>query len=374
MPLNDTRVRTLTTGNRAERLVVDTNGLYLRLRKGKGGISRTWQFRRREAGNLSVVTLGTYPDLTLKEARLRAAELASRRDLACPTVAEAADQWLAEQVHATHRQAFQIDGYLQRALLPGLGSRRVRDVAPSEIAKLVRDYRDRAGKSLKGRAGGRPAARALLAACKGLFRYAVANGWIEQSPAAQITTAIVGPRDSSRDRVLTDDEIRFVMATDARPGPILRFLLATGLRIGEAFNGHREGQHWVVPSAASKNGQEHRVWLSPVALAQLEHYPWEPPRHWVQKWLNKAKTGGWTAHDLRRTFSTRNNAMGVAPYVVEKMINHLLPGMMGIYNHATYDTERREALKAWSDYLLAFASEPAGQNIVPLRAKAPQAA
>ena len=62
MPLNDTRVRTLTTGNRAERLVVDTNGLYLRLRKGKGGISRTWQFRRREAGNLSVVTLGTYPD------------------------------------------------------------------------------------------------------------------------------------------------------------------------------------------------------------------------------------------------------------------------------------------------------------------------
>ena len=56
----------------------------------------------------------------------------------------------------------------------------------------------------------------------------------------------------------------------------------------------------------------------------------------------------------------------MAPYVVEKMINHLLPGMMGIYNHATYDTERREALKAWSDYLLAFASErkryPAGSR------------
>src|SRR5262252_4540114 len=98
MPLNDTRVRTLTTGNRAERLVVDSNGLYLRLRKGKGGITRTWQFRRREGGNLSVVTLGTYPRMTLKDARLRAAEMASRRDLASPTVAEAAEQWLAEQV------------------------------------------------------------------------------------------------------------------------------------------------------------------------------------------------------------------------------------------------------------------------------------
>jgi len=59
MPLTDTRVRTLTTGKRAERLVVDTNGLYLRLRKGKGGVTRTWQFRHRQARTLSVVTLGT---------------------------------------------------------------------------------------------------------------------------------------------------------------------------------------------------------------------------------------------------------------------------------------------------------------------------
>jgi hypothetical protein len=42
MPLTDTRVQTLTTGKRDERLVADTNGLYLRLRKGKGGITRTW--------------------------------------------------------------------------------------------------------------------------------------------------------------------------------------------------------------------------------------------------------------------------------------------------------------------------------------------
>jgi hypothetical protein len=55
MPLTDTRARTLTPGNRAERLVVDTNGLYMRLRKGKCGITRTWQFSRRKAGNLSVV-------------------------------------------------------------------------------------------------------------------------------------------------------------------------------------------------------------------------------------------------------------------------------------------------------------------------------
>jgi hypothetical protein len=101
---------TLTTGKRAERLVVDANGLYLRLRKGKGGISRTWQFRRREADKLSVVTLGTYPVMTLKDARLRAAELASKRDLECPTVGEAAEQWLAERVNTMQRRANQVEG------------------------------------------------------------------------------------------------------------------------------------------------------------------------------------------------------------------------------------------------------------------------
>jgi integrase len=110
------------------------------------------------------------------------------------------------------------------------------------------------------------------------------------------------------------------MTTNIAAGPVLRFLLLTGLRIGEAYNGHREGQHWVVPPIASKNGREHRVWLSELALAQLESHPWAAQRAQVQHWLT-ANADGWTAHDLRRTFSTRNNAMGVAVYVVEKMLN-----------------------------------------------------
>jgi len=167
MPLTDTRVRTLTTGNRNERLIVDTNGLYLRLRQGKGGVVRTWQFRCREGSKLSVVTLGTYPNLGLKDARLRAAELASKRDLESPTVTEAAEQWLAEQVHTAHRQPFQIEGYLQRALLPALGSRRVRDVAPSEIAiyqRLTSVYCGQRGATIRSTTVVRDDKRAFLVA------------------------------------------------------------------------------------------------------------------------------------------------------------------------------------------------------------------
>jgi integrase len=86
-----------------------------------------------------------------------------------------------------------------------------------------------------------------------------------------------------------------------------------------------------------------------------------------------ANAGGWSAHDLRRTFSTRINAMGVPVYVVEKMLNHTFDGVMAVYNHATYDAERREALDAWSAWLSEFIGQrPA--DVVPLRQISPQAA
>ena len=365
MALTDTRLRTLKPKGRAECLVTDGHGLYIRIRANRGEFSRTWQFRRKEAGRLTITTLGTYPGLSIKEARLKAAELATKRSGHSPTVQEAAEQWLAERVDHTHRKSDQVRGYVDRAIIPELGSKRVRDVEASDVAAVIRRYRDRVAKLPRARTGGRPAARALLAVFKGLFSYAVANGWASQSPASQITSVVAGQPPTARSRVLSDDEIRFVLTTTIKQGPVMRFLLLTGLRLGEAYNGHRDGQYWVVPGTASKNGREHTVWLSDLALAQLEAHPWAARREAVQVWLAK-NAGGWTAHDLRRTFSTRNHSMGVAPYVVEKMLNHTFDGMMSVYNHATYDAERREALEAWSAWLSGMAgAQPA--DVVNLR-------
>jgi hypothetical protein len=76
---------------------------------------------------------------------------------------------------------------------------------------------------------------------------------------------------------------------------------------------------------------------------------------------------------LRRTFSTRINAMGVPGYVVEKMLNRTFDGVMAVYNHATYDAERRQALEAWSAWL-ADLVEKRPADVVPLRQAAPHAA
>jgi hypothetical protein len=52
------------------------------------------------------------------------------------------------------------------------------------------------------------------------------------------------PPPLARDRVLSDEEIRFVTRTDITPSPVLRFLLATGLRLGEDYASSREGEYW----------------------------------------------------------------------------------------------------------------------------------
>jgi hypothetical protein len=61
-------------------LVADGNGLYIRIRLKRSDVSRSRQFRRKERAKLTITTLGTYPELSsIKEARLKAAELATKR-------------------------------------------------------------------------------------------------------------------------------------------------------------------------------------------------------------------------------------------------------------------------------------------------------
>jgi integrase len=55
----------------------------------------------------------------------------------------------------------------------------------------------------------------------------------------------------------------------------------------------------------------------------------------------------WTPHDLRRTCATRMADLGVAPHIIEKILNHKMDGMMAVYNHSEYLTERRAASLVW---------------------------
>ena len=62
----------------------------------------------------------------------------------------------------------------------------------------------------------------------------------------------------------------------------------------------------------------------------------------------------WTVHDLRRTAVTGMAEIGIAPHIVEAVVNHVSGhkgGVAGVYNKAKYSPEKRAALQRWADHV-----------------------
>ena len=62
----------------------------------------------------------------------------------------------------------------------------------------------------------------------------------------------------------------------------------------------------------------------------------------------------WRLHDLRRTAASGMARAGVAPHVVEKVLNHVsgtISGVAAVYNRYAYDPEKRQALEDWGAFL-----------------------
>lgn len=63
----------------------------------------------------------------------------------------------------------------------------------------------------------------------------------------------------------------------------------------------------------------------------------------------------WTPHDLRRTVrSALTGECGVTPDTAERVLDHVLPGLRRVYDHADYRPQVRAALDAWDIRLTAI--------------------
>lgn len=361
--LTDAAIRAAKPGDR-DRWLNDGAGLYLRVRKGG---SKVFVLRTKRAGKTHVRTLGEWPHYTLKQARADAANnQAKRRGMVTETVADVADEWLAV-VRREYRRPHHVEGYLDRAIRPTLGHYKIQNVTARQIADMLRDYASR----------GPITTNRLFAIVRQLFRYAVESGYLEQSPAAGLSRRVAGGSERHRDRTLSDTEIRAIWTADGPHTPLLRFLLVTGQRIGEAQSlrwEHVRGDQWHIPAEVSKNGKAHVVHLSPLALSILREHGKDRGRvlastsptavqAWVKRWCKRQGIEpAFVPHDLRRTFATRLHDKGVAPHVVERCLNHTLQGVAAVYNQATYDDECREAWLAWNVLLSEIVAQEAPSN------------
>lgn len=209
-------------------------------------------------------------------------------------------------------------------------------------------------------------------------------------------------KPSSRDRVLSDDEFTLIWTKAGiigHPfGTIVQILMLTAQRRGEVaamqWNDIDTGKAvWTIPADRTKNGKPHAVPLSPSALALLASIPRmtspfvfpargkpNQPYSGYSKGKREldaaADLHDWTLHDIRRTAATGMARLGIAPHVVERVLNHVsgtFSGVAGIYNRFRYEDEMRAALIAWEKALCTIVDgAPAVTALLPETAITPR--
>ncbi|MCU7866653.1 MAG: integrase family protein [Candidatus Thiodiazotropha sp. (ex Lucinoma borealis)] len=325
----------------------DGDGLYILLRRS----SKTWIIRKRHKGKNTITTLGKWPTLSVREARAKAIQINFDADPSNIKVGTLVDKYLKEIVEIKHKRPELAVGYMNRGVLPELEHRKVKDVTRAKLVNLIQDYTKNGART----------ADQLRSNLKALFGYAVELGYRDDNPMDGVTRRISKYDPSPRERVLSDDEIRLLWTWDHQNAALLRFLLLTSLRISEAQLGYRDGDRWIVPSEYSKNGKAHWAYVTDIAIEQLPFPTRRVTNTAVQAWLryNLDKLGispRYTPHDLRRTAATRMADCGVEPFIVERVLNHTLEGVMAVYNRAEYKQERIEAAMVLNRHIMEIVS------------------
>jgi len=338
MALTESALKKLKDPDR-EKLIGDERGLYIRCYPSG---RRTWLYRSRKGGSWKTRNLGEWPAVGLAEARNRAATLSKQVLPESATFGDLLDEWFQRRIEPRYKVTKNIEVYVTKGkdelgnlLLSNINTKRLTDVL-IEYAKAAPI-----------------AANRCLSNWKLAFKYAVERGLIERSPLENTTSAVAGGDEKSRDRILSDEEIRALWADPHDHAPLLKFLLLTGLRISEAQSATHEnlnGDTLHIPE--NKSGRPHWVHLSPLAkqlMGDHDGYLFAQRSNTaVQARLRNTAKLTWTPHDLRRTFATRLAGLGIDPLVIEKCLNHTLGGVLATYNRHTYEAERKEAAVLWA--------------------------
>jgi integrase len=243
---------------------------------------------------------------------------------------------------------------------------------------LVDEARERGIPGLGLRVGGPCESRALalFKQLSKMFRWLVAKRRLRASPVVGVEPLRAS---RARDCVLTEAEVRaFWRAASAERREFAvahKLLLLTGQRLSEVAGMRRSELSedlpaWTIPGERTKNGLTHAVPLPAPARDLVASCldegrdlvfttngrgPVELGATKIKRRLD-ARMGvtSWRLHDLRRTAATMMAEMGVAPHIVEAILNHASGhkgGVAGIYNRAAYEPEKRRALDAWARYV-----------------------
>ncbi len=343
----------------------------------EGRLSKTWAQRVRINGSITTLGLGSYPAVTLAEARSRA--LKNRRAIEegrnprgdkTPTFAEAAEKVI--QLHAAKwkpggKSEVQWRASLSNFVFPTLGNKGVDEITSADVMRcLAPIWHTRA-----------VTARRVLQRIRAVMNWSIAQNHRSDDPTVTIPAALgnnAKPRQHMRslhhskvaDALKTIEGSNTYWATIAA----FKFLTLTATRSGDVRLAQwseidRETATWTIPADRMKSGREHRVPINQSALAVLDQarqitngvgliFP--SPRgqalsSFAMSKMCRLRNIGCVPHGMRSSFRDWCSESGVPREIAEQALAHTVKGVEGAYARSDLLELRRPIMERWGQYL-----------------------
>lgn len=410
MALSDVSVRQVKPKAKSFTLK-DFDGLYLFVAPTG---CKSWHFRYQFNGKGVRISLGTYPELSLREARqlrddartlvakgidprkARALSIEDADDGVCESISFAcfAERWKTfkfrrlslggSSLSGRQSTLVQIERYFRKDLLPALGKLPLSGVRRGDLSRVLQQIEERGALSIAEKC------RSWL---NELFRYAMVEELIDYNPAADLDMVAMPQKPIQHNPFLRMDELpEFLQALSHYQGALqtqlgIKLLLLTGVRTGELRKAQADqfdlaNGLWNIPAehvkqlkkqvrSTNKQLPPYIVPLSCQAVEVIEQllsisYPKQkyllchrsdPHLGISENTLNQGlRRMGYkdrlTGHGIRATLSTALNEMGYPKEWIEAQLSHSDKDQIrATYNHALYIEQRHKMMQEWADWL-----------------------
>lgn len=384
--LNDVMIRTARCPEKGQKEIWDAQIPGFGVRISQGG-TKCFVLMYYAQGRRRRFTLGRYPSLTLAKARAQAhgalEKIASgedpsakkseaRRRLTAESFDRLVEEFIEKYAQQRNRGWQETRRILTREFGTRWGSHAVGDITKRDVTAAIDSIVQR---------GSPGSAMRSFAILRRFFNWCAERGVVDVSPCQGLRTPVAA---TSRDRVLTDAELRAIWnasETMGYPfGQVVQLLILSAQRKGEVIGAQwnevdLKAAVWTLAAERTKSKRKHSVPLSSFVVDIVQTLPriddallfpsngGSGPISGFSKWKERLDAASavseWRLHDLRRTAATGMASLGVAPHVIERILNHTtgtLGGVAGVYNRFQYLPEMRDALEGWAEHVRKLAS------------------
>jgi integrase len=387
-PLTEMKIKKVKPQSKQVTLF-DGNGLFLLITPAGG---KLWRFKYRFDGKEKLLALGTYPEISLLDARKRRDEARSQiahgidpgavrkaqkqaKTESTETFEIIAREWCAKYTHTwkpSHSE--RLLRRLERDVFPYMGARPIAEIKAPELLAVLRRIESR---------GTLDTAHRVRSTCGQVFRYSIATGRADRDPSVDLKGAIPPPHEGHMAAITEPLKVgELLRAIDAYQGS---FVVKCGLRLlpllfcrpGELRHAEWseidfENAEWNIPAGKMKMKEPHLVPLSKQAIEILteikeltgaSRYIFPSARSFDRPMSDNAlvaalrrmgfEKGETTAHGFRATARTLlDEVLQVRPELIEHQLAHAVRDPLGrAYNRTAHLVERKKMMQTWANYL-----------------------